>query len=337
MSAQFPLDFPCAFGSPTHVGDFRLLPEDFQVDEVLGFEPQEEGEHVYLHIRKRGENTAWVAEQIAHLAQVSINDVGYGGRKDRHAVTTQWFSVYLPKGQEPDWQLLNSDSVQLLARHRHSRKLRRGDHEENKFVIRLRNVQAAAVSDTEQRLQLISAQGVPNYFGEQRFGHQGNNLVLAQQLFAGKAIRDKQKRGLVLSAARSYLFNLVVAARVQESNWSMLLSGDPEAAPSGPLWGRGRLTSSSATLAVEQEALKDWTECCNALEHVGLHQERRPLVLRPQALSWHWEDGVTAQHLVISFALGSGEFATALLREILVLQSAPTNLVGAAEGKPEAQ
>lgn len=324
MSVSYSLDFPCAYGTPTYAGDFRTQPEDFQVDEVLGFEPQGEGEHVYLHIRKRGENTAWVAEQIARLAQVGINDVGYGGRKDRHAVTTQWFSIYLPKTEEPDWQGLNSDSVQLLAQHRHSRKLRRGEHEENQFVIRLRNLEQAAVSEVEQRLQTIATQGVPNYFGEQRFGHQGNNLLMAEQLFSGKAIRDKQKRGLVLSAARSYLFNQLLADRVRQHNWSMLLSGDPENIPSGPLWGRGRLTSTMATLALEQETLKAWAEWCDALEHVGLQQERRPLVLQPRGLTWAWESDVATRHLVISFTLGSGEFATAVLRELVRVQSAVT-------------
>lgn len=322
MSVSFTLDFPWAYGKPTHSGDFRFQPEDFQVDEVLGYEPQGEGEHVYLHIRKRGENTAWVAEHIARLAQVNINDVGYGGRKDRHAVTTQWFSVYLPKATEPDWQLLSSDSLQVLGYHRHPRKLRRGDHAENRFSIRLRNIDAAAVTDIEQRLQSIREQGVPNYFGEQRFGHYGNNLTAAQQLFEGRPIRDKQKRGLVLSAARSYLFNQVVAARVRKNNWSMLLAGDPENFPSGPLWGRGRLTSSAATLAAEEDALRDWAEWCNALEHVGLQQERRGLVLNPRDLNWQWENDLSAQHLSVSFTLGSGAFATAVLREILELRSA---------------
>lgn len=322
MPTSFSLDFPCTYGTPSHSADFRYLPEDFQVDEVLGFAPQGEGEHVYLHIRKRGENTAWVAEQIARLAQVSINDVGYGGRKDRHAVTTQWFSVYLPKGKEPDWEQLNSDSVQLLANHRHPRKLRRGDHTENRFAIRLRNIDSAAVDEVEQRLHSISAQGVPNYFGEQRFGHHGNNLNMAQQLFAGKPVRDKQKRGLVLSAARSCLFNLVTAARVRDNSWSMLLTGDPEKQPSGPLWGRGRLASTEETRRVEEEALKDWTEWCNGLEHVGLQQERRPLKLKPQEMSWQWEEADSARHLQLAFSLESGAFATAVLREILQLRSA---------------
>ena len=92
---HFNPDFPCAYGEPLGSAVFRQFPEDFQVEEVLGYEPVGEGEHVYLHVIKRGENTAWIAKQIANLAGVQEMDVGYGGRKDRHAVTSQWFSVYL--------------------------------------------------------------------------------------------------------------------------------------------------------------------------------------------------------------------------------------------------
>lgn len=331
MSPIFSLDFPYAYGEPLVSGIFRHRPEDFQVDEYLGFEPQGTGEHVYLHIRKCGENTAWVAEQIAHLAKVKVNDIGYGGRKDRHAVTTQWFSVYLPKGDEPDWQELNSSSISLLGIDRHMQKLRRGEHQQNHFVIRLRDLQVDDLQIFEQRLERVLSKGVPNYFGEQRFGRGGNNLVEAQALLVdGRAIRDKQKRGLILSAARSYLFNQVLAARVQQGNWSILLSGDLSDGleggmtnePSGPLWGRGRAAVAGETLAMEQSVLADWSDWCNALEHVGLLQERRALVLRPEQSSWQWLVEGATRDLQISFALAAGEFATAVLRELINLRTA---------------
>src|SRR5690606_26486367 len=120
---------------------FRVEPEDFQVDEITGFKPAGAGEHSVLKVRKRGENTAWIAGQIARLAGVSNNDVGYCGLKDRQAVTSQWFSVYLPgRVDEPDWAQLYADSVTLLASDRHSKKLRRGEDLGNRFLIHLRNV-----------------------------------------------------------------------------------------------------------------------------------------------------------------------------------------------------
>lgn len=322
---EFSLDFPYAYGQPNASANFRVEPEDFQVDEVLGFEPSGEGEHVYLHIWKRGENTAWVAEKIAELAQVKVMDVGYCGRKDRHAVTTQWFSVYLPKQElAPDWAALNEESIngesiKILSISRHSHKLRRGDHQTNRFIIRLRDLVVADKPAFEKKVAQVLAQGVPNYFGEQRFGRNANNLPEAHAILVeGKRIRDKQKRGLMLSAARSYLFNQVLAARVLASNWQELLNGEPEMFPSAPLWGRGRSAATDEALIIETTAMNVWGEWRDGLEHVGLSQERRALVLKPDAALWRWLEN----DLELSFSLGSGEFATTILRELTVLHSA---------------
>ncbi|MET0356106.1 MAG: tRNA pseudouridine(13) synthase TruD [Cellvibrio sp.] len=320
MKPIFSLDFPYAYGAPTGTANFRVEPEDFQVDEHLGFEPVGEGEHVYLHIWKRGENTAWVAEKIAELANIATMDIGYCGRKDRHAVTTQWFSVYLPKREsEPDWLLLNSDSIKILCVKRHQHKLRRGDHQTNQFIIRLRDFLVPDKEVFEQKLIAVLKEGVPNYFGEQRFGNNANNLNEANAILVeGKRIRDKQKRGLMLSAARSYLFNQVLAARVLANNWKEILSGEPELFPSAPLWGRGRSAAALDTLAIETAAMEEWENWRHGLEHAGLSQERRALVLKPEAPSWRWID----EDLEISFRLGSGEFATTILRELAILNSA---------------
>jgi tRNA pseudouridine13 synthase len=326
---DFSLDFPFAYGAPLASGKFRSLPEDFQVDEDLGFEPSGTGEHVLLHVRKRGENTAWLAEQIARLAGVPVLDVGFCGRKDRHAVTTQWFSVYLPKGTEPDWQILDTESVQVLQVARHGQKLRRGAHRANRFVIRLRDIQCDDKMQLAARIQQVLSSGVPNYFGEQRFGRGGNNLHQAQTLLVeGKRIRNKQERGMVLSAARSWLFNQVLAERVRRGNWQVLLPGDPQPAPSGPLWGRGRPTSTDQTRILEQTVLEPWSEWCAGLEHVGLSQERRPLALPIAQADWCWLE----QDLQLSFTLSSGEFATAVLRELIRLEPAPGATTAAING-----
>jgi len=320
MQPTFSLDFPYAYGQPDATANFRVEPEDFQVDENLGFEPVGEGEHVYLHIWKRGENTAWVAERIAELAKVAVMDVGYCGRKDRHAVTTQWFSVYLPKKEsEPDWQQLNSDSIRILSVKLHQHKLRRGDHQTNQFKIRLRDLVVSDMSALEQKIGSALQVGVPNYYGEQRFGHNANNLLEAHAILVdGKKMRDKQKRGLMLSAARSYLFNQVLATRVLAGTWNQMLSGEPEIFPSAPLWGRGRSAATDDTLAIETAAMESWTDWRDALEHVGLSQERRSLVLKPEAAVWRW----IGSDVEISFRLGSGEFATTILRELSILTSA---------------
>lgn len=317
MTHDFSLQFPYAYGEPEARARFRVEPEDFQVEELAGFTPTGRGEHSVLQVRKRNENTSWVAGQIARLAGVSNNDVGYCGRKDRRAVTSQWFSVYLPgQGTEPDWASLNSDTIAVLAVDRHNKKLRRGEHLANRFVIRLRDLQTGDRPALEQRLSRIVTEGVPNYFGEQRFGRGGGNLDRAQSLFVDqRPIRDRQQRGLILSAARSWLFNQVLSERVRRGDWQKTLAGDPVEAGSGPLWGRGRPLSVDATLALEEAALAPWSAWCAGLEHVGLQQERRALLLRPEQPDWRWLDG----DLELDFTLPPGTFATAVLREIAQL------------------
>ena len=322
--SSYDLNFPFAYGGPDITADFRSSPEDFVVDEQLGFEPCGEGEHVFLHLQKRGDNTEWLARQIARLAEVMPMDVGYCGLKDRHAVTTQWFSVYLPKGEEPDWAALNSETVSLLSNSRHNKKLRRGQHRSNRFVITLRNIVGEI---SASKLTKIFTDGVPNYFGEQRFGHGGNNLVEADAFLRGeRKIKNRPRRGMYMSAARSWLFNQVLVARLSQGaeNWSLPLPGEPETFGSGPLWGRGRALAGEEALQLETDAMAPWQAWCEALEHVGLKQERRALRLLPLLAEWAQlppSEDDTGPGLQLSFELPPGTYATAVLREVAVLNN----------------
>ncbi|TQV84604.1 tRNA pseudouridine(13) synthase TruD [Exilibacterium tricleocarpae] len=316
---DFFLDFPRIGGEPPVRAVFRARPEDFWVDEELGWEPDGSGEHAYLHIEKRGANTAWVAARLAELAGVRGLDVGYCGLKDRHAVTRQWFSVYLAAAAEPRWHDLPA-GLTVLAQTRHRSKLRRGQHRRNHFVVCLRQLRGETQA-LEARLRHLADDGCPNYFGEQRFGRQGDNLRRAERLLVDRAAagRDRHQRGLLLSAARAYLFNLVLAQRVSDGSWNILLDGEAavDGQPTAPLWGRGRAPATGAASALEQRALADWHGWCHGLEHTGLKQARRVTVLRPQQFRWRWLEA----DLQLEFALAPGEFATSLLREIAVLES----------------
>ena len=311
------LDWPRALGGAAISADFRVEPEDFVVDE-LAAPASGEGEHVMVQIRKRGANTGYVAQQLAQLAGVQSKDVGYYGLKDRHAVTTQWFSVWLAQKPEPDWQRVNSDEITVLQHYRGPRKLRRGEHLGNRFQIRLRNVQGDR--DAAQAVLARLPSGVPNYFGEQRFGRDGGNLDLVDRIVAEQAAgkrgrMPRNQKAFAMSAARSWLFNQVLAARVRQGNWQQLLEGEPEEAASGPLWGRGRNPAEDGQLALEEEAMTPWKPWRDWLEHCGLSQERRPLVLQPQGFQATWEEG----GLTLAFALPPGTFATAVLREVAEL------------------
>ena len=328
MSLEFDLDFPRAWGPVPVSGGFRFELEDFQVDEVLGFEPSGSGEHWLVQLRKRGDNTDWVARELAHLAGVAVRDLGYAGRKDRRAVTSQWFSIYQPKGPEPQWQRLADKGLELIKVAQHDRKLRLGQHAGNRFAIRLRQLEPL-LSETRERTReemrdLLSArlhrlveQGVPNYFGEQRFGRGAGNLIRAQtQLMQGKTIRNRRERSMALSAARSWLFNRVLSERVRQGNWQAPLSGEPADVTTGPLWGRGRPLAQHDALALEKAVLAPWAKWCHALEHLGLKQERRALVLRPLGMEWAWEK----EDLWLRFDLPPGCFATVVLREVAELR-----------------
>lgn len=319
---DFTLSFPNAYGPINASALFRCAPEDFQVVENLGFTPTGEGEHVFLHVVKCGENTAWIAEQIAKLAKIKVSDVSYSGRKDRHAITRQWFSVYLPLKRgatEPDWLGLDSPTTKVLEVARHNKKLRRGEHQSNSFVITLKDVCVSDTAELDNKIFRVFSEGVPNFYGEQRFGNQGNNLVEADLWLKGeRAIRDRQKQGLILSASRSYLFNLVLAARVANGTWNTVVEGEPLTMPSSPLWGRGRNAAKEPLLELETSALSEYAVWLDALEHKGLMQERRNNVLMAENGRSRWVDEKT---LELSFDLAGGEFATSLLKELFELKN----------------
>jgi tRNA pseudouridine13 synthase len=330
-------DLPCAFGPSVCTARIRSAPEDFFVEELSAFEASGEGEHMLLTIEKRGMNTAFVAQQIARWAGVAEVAVGYAGMKDRHAVTRQRFSVQLPGRESPDVAALESDALRVLAATRHTRKLQRGALRGNRFELILREV----VGDRPaigRRLEEIATHGFPNYFGEQRFGHGGGNLEAARRMFAGQRV-SRDKRGLLLSAARSELFNIVLAARVVDGSWCRGLPGelwmldgsrsvfgpepDPDALagrvaahdihPTGPLWGRGALRTSDACREREEAAVSSLETVRAGLESAGMNQERRSLRTIAVGLAWEWQ-GVDV--LRLQFELPPGSYATSLLRSL---------------------
>ena len=330
---------PRAFGASVLTARFRSTPEDFFVEELPGFEPSGEGEHLLLTIEKRGMNTAFAAKRIAAWAGIAEMGVGYAGLKDRHAVTRQRFSVHLPRKVAPELADLAADDFNVIDATWHSRKLPRGALAGNRFVLVLRDVEGERGA-IDARLGDIASQGLPNWFGEQRFGRDGGNVAAALAMFAGRRVRREQ-RSIFLSAARSELFNRVLAARLADGSWNRGLEGEvwmlagsrsvfgPEPwsetleqrlksfdiHPTGPLWGTGESRVQAAARACEDAALQsDEARALQAgLEQEGLRQERRALRLKPEQLEWRWLDASTLQ---VAFALPPGSYATAILHEL---------------------
>jgi tRNA pseudouridine13 synthase len=318
----------------------RATPEDFLVDEIPATTPEGEGEHVWLQIRKTGHNSEAVAEWLAKAAGVPRLAIGYAGRKDRHAVTSQWFSVHLPGMAEPDWSADPPAGVEILASCRHSRKLKTGHLAGNRFRLRLQDVRGDRPA-AETLLERMRQGGLPDYFGEQRFGH--SNLERARSWFLGRSRpRTRNQRSLYLSAARASIFNAVLRKRVEQGTWDRLLAGDVanldgsgsvfpvpvvdevlrercerlDIHPTGPLWGQGDPGTTGAVRELEMAVAEARADLARGLERVEMSHARRPLRMRPGRLAWYWESD---DALVLEIELGPGEYATGVAGAIAVL------------------
>jgi tRNA pseudouridine13 synthase len=311
---HWPNAYPASGASAT----LKLLNEDFIVTELPLQLPCGEGEHVWLDIEKNGANTAFVALQLAEAAGVQERDVGYAGLKDRHAITRQWFSIHLPKGEAPDLTLLQHPEFKVLGQGRHLKKLRPGDLRGNRFRIVLRDVTGDRDA-IEANLAAVASLGVPNYFGAQRFGHDGGNVEQGRAMLAREIrVRNPKKKGIYLSAVRSFIFNEVLALRIRQGLWGKTLPGDvmDEAGrATGPLWGRGRVVTTDQAQALENGVAGRHAALCDGMEHAGLDQERRALVASPVDMAWEW---LQADRLVLAFTLPAGNYATSVLNEILL-------------------
>ncbi|MCG8707303.1 tRNA pseudouridine(13) synthase TruD [Brenneria sp. 4F2] len=327
-------------GEPTASGVLKSSAEDFMVIEDLGFQPDGEGEHILVRVRKRGCNTQLVADALAKFARLPQRAVSYAGLKDRHAVTEQWFCLHLPGKASPDLNAFTLEGCEILEFARHRRKLRIGALQGNSFTLVLREISDRQAVNT--RLQLIAQDGVPNYFGSQRFGKNGNNLVQAR-LWANNDIRVKErsKRSFYLSASRSALFNQVASARLAQQLAKTLLCGDAlqltgrgswfvakpdelavlqarldagELQVTAPLPGDGALGTQDAALLFEQENLVGQETLLSLLQRERVDPARRAVLLYPQQMSWEWCDDAT---VALKFWLPAGSFATSVVREIL--------------------
>jgi len=333
------LNLPCAHGVPPVRGRIRVAPEDFVVREWLGFAADGEGDHWLLTVRKRGANTHWVAKQLGKLAQIHPRDVGFAGLKDRNAVTEQAFTVPVRSAIGSDWLGVSGDGFEVIGCERHRRKLKRGALRGNDFEIVVRDLQGdpAALAN---RIAAVAALGVPNYFGPQRFGIDGGNLLRARQWLSGETeLHDRFERGFALSAARAAIFNAVLTRRVTDGTWNQLQPGDVanlsgsnsvfrvdsvdetlrercnefDIHPTGPLWGKGALASQGQIAALEQEIAAAEPQLSAGLAAADLEQERRSLRLHTLQLHAALSNG----QLRLQFRLPRGAFATAVLHELI--------------------
>ncbi|RMJ02152.1 tRNA pseudouridine synthase D [Marinobacter litoralis] len=335
--ARWRLDWPTSSGIRPASALLKASPEDFRVTEYLGpeFEGAQAGdkgagEHLCVRLEKTGDNTEYVASELAILADTKTFEVGFCGLKDRHAVTVQWFSLYRPGMESEDAELLSAIARRwpVLAHRRHARKLRRGEHEHNGFELVLREVSGDR-SQIDAALNLLAERGAPNYFGPQRFGLAGGNLDKAVTLDPTRLNRKRggrrggggraSKNVLYFSAARSWLFNEVLAERVSAGNWFAQLPGEPSenGESTGPLWGDGGTQATGEQEKLERSVIARHPEFERLFSSTRMKPERRALVTQPIQLRWDWVEDNT---LRLHFLLPPGQYATTVLGDLFELQ-----------------
>lgn len=342
------LNWPKAYRDLGLKADFKTFPQDFVVIETLSFELTGEGEHLYLYVEKVGQNTAWVARQLADWANISVKDVSYAGLKDRHAVTQQWFSLWLPGKSDPELPL-ELEGVKILSSIRHQAKLQRGALKTNHFEICLRKIEtqkdnqpicSEQMDQIDHRLKTIASQGVPNYFGDQRFGRDGGNVAEALKSLSNRRLK-RDKKSILTSSLRSFLFNHLLAHRINNDTWLCPQTGEPmmlegsrswfiagadedlgprlkewDCHPSGMLWGDlNSKDKEQPYLIAEREFLSGWPKITEALDRQRLKAARRSLRMRPDNLVWRWQD----RDLIVEFDLPAGQYATTFLDELIEL------------------
>lgn len=337
---------------------FKVQPADFMVKEILGFELSGEGEHLCVYVQKTNANTAQVASALAKWAGVANKDVSYCGLKDKFAITEQWFSIRIPTKKMPLSPFIYESehaSAHIINHQWHQKKLGRGFHKANEFTIMLSDIEYAQHSQNGEstdtvsgkqalvaQLTKIKSEGVPNYFMAQRFGHQGKNLHKALQLFTKPKRFKRDERSILISSARSYLFNHILSVRVNQNTWNKAVEGDvfnlnesnsifvPEQIdttieqrvaeqdihPTGVLWGSGELKSTSSMAMIENNVIQDANNSLLAegLVSLGVKQSRRPLRMLVSELTWAFPTDTSLQ---LNFKLDTGCYATAVLAVLI--------------------
>ncbi|MDV7105187.1 tRNA pseudouridine(13) synthase TruD [Vibrio sp. TH_r3] len=338
-------------GKPTCKAKLKAKPEHFVVKEQLGFDFSGSGEHLMIKVRKTGENTSFVANELAKVCGVKSKDMGWAGQKDRHAVTEQWLSVYLPKADTPDFTAFEKQypSIQILETTRHNKKLRPGDLSGNQFQVTLSEV--SDISSLESKIKQVIEKGVPNYFGSQRFGRAGNNLTEARR-WGKENVRSKNqnKRSLYLSTARSWIFNQIVSKRINVNQLSSLMLGDivrlntsvslddiannnesvividndnltamqaeialDNVVLTAALVGDNSLPTKQDALCLEQEFIDAEPDLMALIRSNRMRHDRRDVLLKPSDFSYTIKDDMA----VLCFSLSSGSFATSIVRELI--------------------
>jgi tRNA pseudouridine13 synthase len=324
-------------GLPGVGGRIKVEPADFEVEEIPAYEPIGTGDHLFLWIEKTDLGAEFFVRQVARRLRIPNGEVGTAGLKDRRAVTRQWVSV--PARCEPALGQLDGDGVRVLKMSRHTNKLRPGHLRGNRFRILVRD---ANDIDVEPILGRIRSDGLPNYYGPQRFGRGGETATLGMALLKGEPtkVRNPFLRKLALSAAQSLLFNDYLGRRMSDGLLQTVLDGDVmakwpaggmftaedvaaeqarfdsrEIVTAGPMYGRKTFPAKGPAAEREAAVIEAARLSKTAFDGFGklvMGTRRHNLVYVEDLSAVREPDG-----LRLTFTLPAGSYATVLLREVM--------------------
>jgi tRNA pseudouridine13 synthase len=330
-------------------GVLRASDEDFVVEELPAYGPSGTGEHVFATIEKRDLTTFEAVRRVAQALRVNPADVGTAGLKDRHAITRQQIS--LPRPVTPEAVLaLDVPGVRVLSAARHGNKLKTGHLRGNRFELVVRELAVDAETAAERARAIFAAlaapPGVPNFYGEQRFGREGDNAARGRLLLRGERItpppRDGREKRLLLSSLQSELYNAYLAARLAAGTFARVIDGDwlakvasggvfegvdpavdgprleaGEIVPTGPMFGKSMRTpkEGSAAAALEEQVLAAaGLTRADFARHGLLEGTRRPLGV---PLGEPRVEVVGERAIRVAFGLPAGSYATVVAAELM--------------------
>jgi tRNA pseudouridine13 synthase len=323
-------------------GIIKQQPEDFEVEEIPAYEPCGQGEFAYVWLEKRDMGAEYFTRQVARRLGIGAGEVGSSGLKDRRAVTRQWIS--LPGRVEAGISRLDGEGIRVLKVSRHGNKLRPGHLRGNRFKVLIRNVDPQAVERAGPIVHRLSSQGLPNYYGLQRFGREGETVLLGLDLLRdpekARKLRSPFLRKLALSAAQSAIFNHYLARRLADGLFHKVLAGDVmakwpaggmfvaedlsseqarfdrrEIVHTGPIFGRKTFPAGQEAAVREQVSLTDAGLSVKSFAGFGklLQGTRRHNLVYVDDLQLE----NSAEGVQLHVSLPAGTYATILLREIM--------------------
>ncbi len=320
-------------------GELKVEPSLFVVEEIPLYEPCGEGEHLYVNITREGITTRDVKLGLMSVFNLSDEKVSYAGMKDKHARTTQTFSLHIHKMEAEEAEKIITDNMSVKVNwvDRHKNKLRMGHLVGNKFDITVLNVVDDAETKSEKIIEELDKNGLPNYYGEQRFGLDDNASKGKKILFGGRQ-NKKWLRKLLLSAYTSYLFNMWLSDRIETQKFNCLLEGDiakktetgglflvddidtdqvrfqdREIVYTGPIFGSKMKSPSGEPAKVEQSILDGEEISLEMFKRVRADGTRRAgKIYLDDLKSYRVKNGMR-----FVFSLPKGSYATVVMREFI--------------------